>query len=756
MSYELLYTSAPSGLKRGSRGFATVLCTQGAPANITSRLETLSGYRHVFSPGDPRASLNPVTWSHVRLVVGGRSISVMSRIADYGVDYSGRTNKLAHHLVLEPDEFPAAGPAWLLARPGFMRTEWDGQTVAVPAGPPIPSGDQPPATCEHWQRLTGDAGWGGVVAEWLSDSSSKPSWIIFATEQTHELLALLSEATALLSVAQRWRATFSTYYTSLPPEVNCKVRCVLAGSEEARLAASRGPAIHLTEKLPPPPESSWVTRARTGQGELPSREETSHRIMADSRSRGSAPVEGVFERQHPPKSLPVSPPVMSEPDDRPSVLPPAFPPGGGPPQLPPSASRQKGSGAKSRARAKPFLVVAAILFLTATLGLTVGYLVMQERTNWTLPWEIASTNRGSDENRRVIPIEGPQEVTADEVIAEESGAGNETNGVNGNSSSHDEHAGEGDSSSEAKESNVRGEKELDSGNNTKELDDSEDEWNRDAPNAVVDGNQEESGDEITSEDRSSQAMAATGSQAYDANVKLPGNANQNIVAHFTFERGLPWVPANYEWLANSNLAKGINSSPSSGKKEFKLNNQKWAVNLQYPRCMEIQINYSVEDSTFAGAIRVIEWGNLIDQTLEESGRNISEVDAALSKLSSDQAFIQLTEDKFRLELAGDELAYKVNVSDLKDEAEKLHGKYKGKNEGGATRGAGSQLNPGQSSDLKKLGEYIDELKRVAALLGQNKAIELDCGTLKLFGESAEVVEEIPLRFRLKLNIEDEE
>jgi len=165
MSFELLYTSAPSGLKQGSRGFSTVLCTQGAPSSITSRLETLSGFRHVFPPGDPRASLNPITWSHVRISVGGRSQSVLSRIAAYGVDYSGRTNKLAHHLVLETGELPEAGPAWLLAQPGFMRSEWDGRTVAVPTGPSIPRGEQTPGICERWRMMTGDAGLGGMFAE---------------------------------------------------------------------------------------------------------------------------------------------------------------------------------------------------------------------------------------------------------------------------------------------------------------------------------------------------------------------------------------------------------------------------------------------------------------------------------------------------------------------------------------------------------------------------------------------------------------
>lgn len=88
MSFELLYTSAPSGLKPGTRGFTTVLCTEGIPPNVVQRLETLSGYRHVFSAQDTRATENPVCYSHLRVPIAGKPTSVLSRIAAYGVDYS--------------------------------------------------------------------------------------------------------------------------------------------------------------------------------------------------------------------------------------------------------------------------------------------------------------------------------------------------------------------------------------------------------------------------------------------------------------------------------------------------------------------------------------------------------------------------------------------------------------------------------------------------------------------------------------------
>ena len=54
MSQELIYTSAPRGLRPGSRGFCTVMRTEGLPEPVVNRLEALSGYRHAFAPQTPR------------------------------------------------------------------------------------------------------------------------------------------------------------------------------------------------------------------------------------------------------------------------------------------------------------------------------------------------------------------------------------------------------------------------------------------------------------------------------------------------------------------------------------------------------------------------------------------------------------------------------------------------------------------------------------------------------------------------------
>jgi len=344
MSQELLYTSAPTGLKSGSRGFATVLCTAGMASNIATRLETLSGYRHVFAPQDPQASLNPVSWSHVRMTINGQPTSILSRIAAYGVDYSGRTNKLAHHVVPSPAELAKAGPAWMLLQSSWVRTDWDRSCQTPASGPALPSGDQPVAICQRWQQTSGDAGWGGVAAEMISSPGSKPLWVVFSIDQSAVLLHLINESIALLPVSQRWRATFSTYYTNLPPEIDCKIRCVLAGTEEAKLAPARGAVIDLTKTLATPPSSAYVETARTGVA-AKAKAPMPASVGGSPSSLSSLPLEVINGDDLWPEELLLQPPAML---GKPPALATANKPNL-PPQLPGAESHAGGiEGGNSR------------------------------------------------------------------------------------------------------------------------------------------------------------------------------------------------------------------------------------------------------------------------------------------------------------------------------------------------------------------------------------------------------------------------
>ncbi|WP_437193416.1 hypothetical protein [Planctomicrobium sp. SH527] len=265
MIQELLYTSAPKGLKPGSRGFCTVLSTSGMPAPIATALESLSGYRPVFPPGDPQAKLNPVVYSHLKMSLGGRRCDVLSRVADYGLDYSQRTNKIAHHLVVDSNDRPSVGPAWLLSHPDVMRTSWEGEPHIVSGERSLPKGNSQLKICAGWGELTGDAGWAGVLAESFLNRPEQPVYIIFSPGM--DVLSLIEEALVLLPANQRWDVTFSTYFTKIPNGVTCNWRCVLADSPEAKESRRyvQSLRIDLTEPLGRATGGTLVEAARTGR-----------------------------------------------------------------------------------------------------------------------------------------------------------------------------------------------------------------------------------------------------------------------------------------------------------------------------------------------------------------------------------------------------------------------------------------------------------------------------------------------------------
>jgi GTPase-associated protein 1, N-terminal domain type 2/GTPase-associated protein 1, middle domain len=262
MSQELIYTSAPAGLAPGTRGFCVVASTPNMLASLTERLEALSAYRHVFQPHDPNAPLNPIAYSHLKLSVSGRTCHVLSRVAAAGVDYTNRTNKFAHHVVLDPVELPAAGPAWLMLQPGFMETAFNGQPRILPIGRQPPRADQGPAVCRAWQQLTGDAGWGGLLAETAADNSRPGAMIIYRPGMN--MLPLVTEAIALLPPDKRWEVTFTTYFTKLPPGIDCKWRFVLDASPEVTARIPGMLIVDLSRPLPCTVNNAWSQAARTG------------------------------------------------------------------------------------------------------------------------------------------------------------------------------------------------------------------------------------------------------------------------------------------------------------------------------------------------------------------------------------------------------------------------------------------------------------------------------------------------------------
>ncbi len=262
--FELWNTSAPRGLKPGSVGFCTVKCSQGMPINLVERLEMLSGYRHLFPPTGELAHQNPTVYAHYRITLGGIRYHVLSRVANAGLDYSGRSNRFAHHLVLCADSLPPSGPAWLLQQPGVMETAWDGRVEIIRTGRLLPVMDIPPSPCKYWESLTGDAGFAATLLE--AFLTTPPKTVCVLAPVGVDILKLFGECIALLPPPLRWDVTFTTFFVGLPPEVECIWRGIVVGTPEADAARRRHGLLllDLTRCLPHPRDEKLVEAARQG------------------------------------------------------------------------------------------------------------------------------------------------------------------------------------------------------------------------------------------------------------------------------------------------------------------------------------------------------------------------------------------------------------------------------------------------------------------------------------------------------------
>ena len=265
MAYELIYTSAERGLRPGTRGFCTVAFTRGMPPPLVQLLEAMSAYKNLYGVHEEPAGPEPVSWSHYRSNLAGREATILSRVGPMAADHTGRTNKLAHHVLVPARERPAGGPVWVSQQPGFFAESWDEPAHYLEMPKAVPSGDGRGGKAVAWERLTGDAGQASCLAEAYLANPSGVVLVMFAPGM--DMLPLLGESMALLPPAVRWQVTYSTYFTGLPAGSTCCWRCCVAGSVVSR-EASRLPGVmifDLTAPLPPVSAGRLADLARHGR-----------------------------------------------------------------------------------------------------------------------------------------------------------------------------------------------------------------------------------------------------------------------------------------------------------------------------------------------------------------------------------------------------------------------------------------------------------------------------------------------------------
>lgn len=252
-------------------------------------MESFSGYSHHEATGGD----TPVNHSHFVVRIQRKVYHILSRVADAGKDYSGRTNKIAHHLALtsaETQRFPG-GPASLFADDKFWITEWEDDPQELPPNRLPVGACSASDNFETWDYVFRDKGWAGVPAGIVAGDMRPVSIIVPSTAHN---LDLLSEAMLLVPPEQRWEICFATYFLRQAPGTVCHWKFVLERTEEARRmrARSLGSVVDHAKKNAVPPESRFVAAARDCDPDAAFDEPSP---AAQNRSEPEAPVREFSE-----------------------------------------------------------------------------------------------------------------------------------------------------------------------------------------------------------------------------------------------------------------------------------------------------------------------------------------------------------------------------------------------------------------------------------------------------------------------------
>jgi hypothetical protein len=236
MPQQLIYTSAPRGIVAGRSGYCTVARSALMREALMLQLEKFCYYQHLSLAGGRERPI----FAYRIVDIRGTRFHVLSRIQDAGLDFTGRTNFIAHHLVFTPEEirqFPAPPvilghwPGWLASwtkEPQLLGNETWTDLVAL--------NDQAVIPAQTWRQVTGDAANGYGLLEARAGASFR------VDDQTDiTVLDLFAESLALLEVrdARRdyrigsWSYTLTTSMQEQDNPADFRWRCLHADNPAA-------------------------------------------------------------------------------------------------------------------------------------------------------------------------------------------------------------------------------------------------------------------------------------------------------------------------------------------------------------------------------------------------------------------------------------------------------------------------------------------------------------------------------------------
>ncbi len=264
MAFEVVNTSVAAGLVAGEQGYCDALRTRGVPEGLCAMLSRLSHFDPQMSGAHPAVGVRMLRFA-------GSSWGLVTQVAPCGLDYSGRANRIAHHVLIPPSELEAVNPAAVLAHFHFL-SSFQGTPRYSPDPPEV---DLAAPAGGAW-AAAGLAGWDRDMAGLLRDQPATKRLLVLPAETP--LRPLLAELLQHLDPPMRWRLGVASGLDANSAWDEGVGLRVLAGGEAAqaqvfglapgeklhdlrgRPGSTRGrkPMDSPVPASPPPQEDRWV------------------------------------------------------------------------------------------------------------------------------------------------------------------------------------------------------------------------------------------------------------------------------------------------------------------------------------------------------------------------------------------------------------------------------------------------------------------------------------------------------------------
>jgi len=210
MPEQLIFTSKPTGIQPGRSGFQVVAQHNTINPRLVAALEKES----IYEFADSTQTL-PVVCKYQKFEFANESFSVLTRMQSCGVDFTGRPNHIAHHLVFDKHSLPKCPPAAIFALWKGWRQKWDTKPRFLGGWDRVNYENETEPffytkfalPAKTWKAEVGDEGAAAIPV------ISETDHVLFPFPEGREdtLIWIFLESQSLIPTEKAWDITFTNY-----------------------------------------------------------------------------------------------------------------------------------------------------------------------------------------------------------------------------------------------------------------------------------------------------------------------------------------------------------------------------------------------------------------------------------------------------------------------------------------------------------------------------------------------------------------